>query len=228
MYRLVAFLLLLGCAAVQSVSPGAEFVGVPYLESPLGEGDGYDNDPLIRFDAFDCTTFVETVVADGNVDKLNQIRYENGEVDFLKRNHFIESDWLNNNIKYVQNISAKFAPTQIRRVIIDKQAWLKKVHGISAEFQPEVIDLEYIPYKYVNNIVVTRPMIVLFVADNSKIRDKIGTDLAIVHMGFVLPNDVLRHASSSRREVVDVAWTEYIESKKQNKDNLGIVLVDIR
>ena len=39
------------------------FVGAPYVVSPLGEGAGEDTDPRIRFDAFDCTTFVETTMA---------------------------------------------------------------------------------------------------------------------------------------------------------------------
>ncbi len=41
------------------------FLGVPYKLGALGEGPGgeFDRDPLIRFDAFDCTTFVETVMA---------------------------------------------------------------------------------------------------------------------------------------------------------------------
>jgi len=29
----------------------------------LGEGEGKDTDPRIRFDAFDCLTFVETTMA---------------------------------------------------------------------------------------------------------------------------------------------------------------------
>jgi len=41
----------------------AVFVGAPYGFSPLGEGEGYDKDPLYRTDLFDCLTFVETSMA---------------------------------------------------------------------------------------------------------------------------------------------------------------------
>ena len=43
----------------------AAFIGTPFLAMPLGEGPRgkYDQGPLYRFDAFDCTTLVETVVA---------------------------------------------------------------------------------------------------------------------------------------------------------------------
>lgn len=228
MKKFLILLCLAGCGGNVSQLPGHDFLGVPYAESPLGEEVLPDRDPLIRFDAFDCTTFVETVIAGGDQGKLNQIRYKNGEIGFLNRNHFIESDWLENNKKYVQNVSSQFAPTKIRHVNIDKQAWLKKVHGIDAKFEPVLIDLEYIPYQFVDDINITRPMIVLFVTDNSDFLDKIGTDLAVVHMGFVLPNDVLRHASSEKGYVIDVSWTEYVNSRKQNKSNIGIALVDIK
>ncbi len=198
------------------------------MQSPLGEGIAPDADPLIRFDAFDCTTFVETVLANGNQKTLNQIRYKNGNVGFLTRNHFIESDWLTNNASRVQNASADYAKTAIRTVVIDKTSWLKKIHNIDANFKPVKIDLEYIPYKFVENIVVDSPVIVLFVTDNPKIRDKIGTDLAVTHMGLLMPNGMLRHASSTSGAVVDVPFREYVIARQKNKNNLGITLVKIK
>lgn len=198
------------------------------MQSPLGEGIAPDADPLIRFDAFDCTTFVETVLANGNQKTLNQIRYKNGNVGFLTRNHFIESDWLTNNASRVQNASADYAKTAIRTVVIDKKSWLKKIHNIDANFKPVKIDLEYIPYKFVENIVVDSPVIVLFVTDNPKIRDKIGTDLAVTHMGLLMPNGMLRHASSTSGAVVDVPFREYVIARQKNKNNLGITLVKIK
>ena len=79
------------------------FIGAPYQNSPLGEGDaqGPDGDPLIRFDAFDCTTFVETVMAMAMTSTLTEaervlltIRYRESEVTFLKRRHFPEAEWI--------------------------------------------------------------------------------------------------------------------------------------
>src|SRR5216684_3472016 len=40
-----------------------KFLGTPYAPSPLGESQGKDADPLIRFDAVDCLTFVEETLA---------------------------------------------------------------------------------------------------------------------------------------------------------------------
>ncbi|MBR2511208.1 MAG: DUF1460 domain-containing protein [Alphaproteobacteria bacterium] len=207
---------------------GHSFLGVPYAESPLGEGVMPDTDPLIRFDAFDCTTFVETVLAGGDVNKLNKIRYKNGNVGFLNRNHFIESDWLINNADLVENVSARYADTAVRHVVIDKQSWLKKVHNIDAYLEPVEIDLEYIPYHNVKNIKIDNMMVVLFVADKPKIHDKIGTDLAVFHMGLLFPDGILRHASSEHKKVIDVDFAEYVAERMKNKTNLGIVLVEIK
>lgn len=228
MWRLIAILILVGCGAVQTSYVGQSFLGASYQKSPLGESALPDDDPLIRFDAFDCTTFVETVLADGDINRLNQIRYQDGRVGFLTRNHFIESDWLINNADIVQNVSSQYAPTNTRTVIIDKSAWFKTVHGMDVDVAPQQVSIDYIPYKYAMDVSVPQPMIALFLTDNTKIRDKIGTDLAVVHMGFWLPNGMLRHASSIRGMVVDVDIKEYMAKRMQTESNLGIALVEIK
>ena len=106
-YALLLSFLLIGCQPDVFLSNGQAFLGAPYANSPLGEEIAPDTDPLIRFDAFDCTTFVETVLANGDIRKLNRIRYQNGNVGFLNRNHFIETDWLHNNLDKVENIINK-------------------------------------------------------------------------------------------------------------------------
>ena len=227
MWKLFVVLFLVGCGMVPRL-PGHDFLGARYINSPLGEGCAPDSDPLIRFDAFDCTTFVETVMANGDIGTLNQIRYKDGEIGFLNRNHFIESDWLVNNSDRVQNVSADYAQTKMRSVIIDKRSWFKKVHNIDTDFKPVAVELEYIPYEFAKDLIIEKTMIVLFITDNADFRDKIGTDLAVVHMGLIMPNGVLRHASSERGVVVDVPFEEYVNARKKNKNNLGIALVEIK
>lgn len=227
MWKLFVVLFLVGCGMVPRL-PGHDFLGARYINSPLGEGCAPDSDPLIRFDAFDCTTFVETVMANGDIETLNQIRYKDGKIGFLNRNHFIESDWLVNNSDRVQNVSADYAQTKMRNVIIDKRSWFKKVHNIDTDFKPAAVELEYIPYEFAKDLIIKKTMIVLFIADNTDFRDKIGTDLAVVHMGLIMPNGVLRHASSERGMVVDVPFEEYVNARKKNKNNLGIALVEIK
>src|SRR3954465_2584231 len=79
------------------------FVGVPYTEFPLGDGEGASPEPgpLFRTDGVDCQTYVETVLAMANAKDLGQakailtdIRYADGQPSFRTRNHFTEAQWL--------------------------------------------------------------------------------------------------------------------------------------
>lgn len=218
--------LIAGCTANHDI--GHEYLGAKYVADPLGEGRGYDADPLIRKDAFDCVTFVETSLANGKLKNLNKIRYKDGDVNFLSRNHFIESDWLENNADLVENVSSKYGDVAVRHVIIDKQNWLRVVHKMDSEFPVREIDLEYIPYEKLGRINTDDAMIVLFITGNSNKSGTIGTDLAVVHVGFLLPNGVLRHASSQYGRVMDVDFYEYAAVRAENKDNIGVTLVEIK
>ncbi len=222
------FALFLCLSACSAGYIGEQYLGAKYVSDPLGEEQEPDTDPIIRFDAFDCVTFVETSVANGDKDKLVQIRYKNGDIDFLNRNHFTESDWLQNNTNMFENVSNQYGKTKIRHAVIDKKAWFKKKHNINTKFKKQNIDLEYISYSDLQTIKNTETLIVLFIYDNPKIYDKIGTDLAVIHVGFLLPNGKLRHASSQQGRVIDVDFIEYVNKRKQNKNNIGISLVKIK
>ena len=184
--------LIAGCTANHDI--GHEYLGAKYVADPLGEGRGYDADPLIRKDAFDCVTFVETSLANGKLKNLNKIRYKDGDVNFLSRNHFIESDWLENNADLVENVSSKYGDVAVQ---------LGQINTDDA-------------------------LIVLFITGNSNKSGTIGTDLAVVHVGFLLPNGVLRHASSQYGRVMDVDFYEYVAARAKNKNNIGVTLVEIK
>lgn len=116
------------------------FIGKPYETGPLGEAlqDHYDQFPLYRMDAFDCVTFVETVLALSLADNpqefkqyMNQIRYKNGHVSFIDRNHFPDLDWNQNNQRQgiVKDITRTIKNKhhqpvfKIAKAYIDKKAW---------------------------------------------------------------------------------------------------------
>ena len=229
MWRILLFAILIGCTnhTVDNYM-GEQYLGAPYVGNPLGEEIAPDTDPLIRFDVFDCMTFVETVLADGDVNKLNKIRYSDGIPNILNRNHFIETDWLENNSDLIENVSVHYGKTKVRHVKVDKKKWFKTVYNIDTDFAPRDIDLEYIPYTNAHNLKITKPMIVLFVIDSAYIRNKIGTDLAVRHMGFLLPDGRLRHASRRAKHVIDVDFEKYINTMVENKNNLGIILLETK
>ena len=225
---ILIFLALCGCSQNIEQNIGKQYLNTKYIRDPLGEEKAPNSDPLIRNDAFDCTTFVETVLSNYDKDKLNKIRYKNGNIDFLNRNHFIETDWLINNSDLLENVSNQYGTTAIRHVIVDKKSWFKKVHNIDTNTQKQIADLEYIPYEFLSKINIQSPLIVLFIHDGNGFREKIGTDLAVVHMGFLLPQNILRHASQKYGRVMDADFNEYVNKHKKNKHNIGIALVKIK
>ena len=122
------------------------FLGVPYKLGSLGEGpDGeFDRDPLIRFDAFDCTTFVETVMAlalnsdlNSATRTLQKIRYKDGQIGYATRNHFIELDWVPNNLRagYLRDITSDVAGRNAVKVhkTISKRRWYLRKSVVSIE-----------------------------------------------------------------------------------------------
>ncbi len=129
---------------VEAIS--ALFLGVPYKLGALGEGPGgeFDRDPMIRFDAFDCTTFVETVMAlalNSDLDRatrtLQKIRYKDGQIGYATRNHFIELDWVPNNVRagYLRDITSDVAGRYAVKVhkTISKRRWYLRKSPVSLE-----------------------------------------------------------------------------------------------
>lgn len=118
------------------------FVGLPYGKGgPLGEGPQgkYDQDPLYRFDTFDCTTYLETIMALAmarDVSEfeitLDKIRYENGEIDYLKRNHFTDLQWIPFNVQngYMAEINHQIVGPKeilIAEALINFPGWLRSI-----------------------------------------------------------------------------------------------------
>lgn len=118
------------------------FFNKPYTFNALGEGTKgeFDNHPLYRTDAFDCETYVDTVIAlalasdlQSFQDMIRKVRYKDGKVEFTNRNHFTCLDWNQNNQK--QHItkditnsitgSAKQAIAIEAKTYIDKPNWYK-------------------------------------------------------------------------------------------------------
>ncbi|MGQ3888517.1 N-acetylmuramoyl-L-alanine amidase-like domain-containing protein [Legionella sp. CNM-1927-20] len=118
----------------------ASFLGKPYILGSLGEGATalFDQFPQYRIDGFDCETYVTTVIAlalanqlDDFTQCLKKIRYHQGQVDYLTRNHFTGLDWNTNNQRqgFIKDITVTFKDknnkpiAQVATALIDKPAW---------------------------------------------------------------------------------------------------------
>ncbi len=102
------------------VAVSERFLGAAYRLDSLGEGRGEDADPTFRLDAFDCLTFVETVMAMAESNSLEDakktlqfIRYKQGRIGWRFRHHLTWGQWL------VENIEARRVEISTRRIAGD-------------------------------------------------------------------------------------------------------------
>jgi hypothetical protein len=127
------------------------FQGARYVDDPVGDGRNgvFDKRAIVRFDGFDCQTYVETVLALARASNVTQfrkelirIRYRNGEVDFPKRNHYLTLQWIPANTAngLLRDITGDVAPDYEREPVrrsVDMDSWLaslakERFHGTSA------------------------------------------------------------------------------------------------
>lgn len=116
-----------------------------YLAGPLAEGTycDYNCKPLYRFDAFDCTTFVEMMLALATTDaagdanyikksfdnQVKEIRYQRPDhLSYLTRNHFPEVDWVPHNTRVgglLTDVTGGLGvdPVETPPALIDKKNW---------------------------------------------------------------------------------------------------------
>lgn len=208
----------------------------PYLANPLGEGSDadFEKGPLFRFDAFDCTTFVETVLALSKTSSpqnflkiLNQIRYKDGVVSYRTRNHFPSLDWIPNNSEngFIRDITADIDRVhfKISQTWIEKDNWVQ-MKGVdyaelSQHFQKQWAQVNYIPKENIigdPKILDRIPTVSIFhiVRPQWDLKKAIGTQLDISHVGFLIrENGVLYlvHASNGVRD----GGTDYKGVKKE-------------
>lgn len=113
------------------------FLGRPYLLGPLGEGQTgrFDQNPLYRTDAFDCLTYVNTVLAlffakniESFREKMIAINYQDSIIAYEKRYHFMNVDWNkgNSRLGLVEEVTGKIVDENNRSVAVRSETYIDK------------------------------------------------------------------------------------------------------
>ncbi len=226
----------------------------PYVVEPLGEGPQGEisKAPLYRFDGFDCTTFVETVMALSFSStpaefkaRINQIRYKNGSVNYVMRNHFTSVDWIPNNQAYgfVKDITIAVggAYTKWSQTWIDKAGWYAKKGEEYAELGegiPQV--LAQLPYLSKEDLINNQALIdripsgsiFSLVRPNWDLVKAAGTHMDVSHQGFLIREDGVlymvhasngagRDGSDNYMGVKKEALTSYISRVMLSKETMA-------
>ena len=105
---------------------------LPYLVDGHGEGLEPDIDPPARYDAFDCVTFLEEVLAlslAGDPVSVpmyrNALRYADGLPQYSRRHHFMLAEWIPSNIEagFVKDITASLGETHRIEKVVERKTW---------------------------------------------------------------------------------------------------------
>jgi len=199
----------------------ATFLGVPYGKDPLGEGQPPDLDPLARYDAFDCQTYVEEVLAlalaadPADAGRVRaSLRYGEGPVDYAHRRHFMELQWLPGNVDggwLIPTTDRYGEVTHLREEITDATwaAWpdRKKFAMETAQLPHGEMKLDVLPIATaIRAAPRIRPGSVVLIVR----KPKPGVPIWTTHLGFVVSGGTFRHASLTHHEVRDQSLAEYL------------------
>jgi hypothetical protein len=224
-------------------------LGMPFAKSPLGEGNGSDGDPRFRLDAFDCVTYVETVMALGNASNTQQarllmddIRYD-GPADFAHRNHYMMAQWVPANVRkgWLEDITTAVAgPVAVstsKRYTKATWAAAEKAGHILKDLPPErrpmgTFQFPIVPLEELGEVMNRIPAgtVLLVVRE-----DRPWRPYRVTHMGVVTVRKgvrYLRHASDvpSVMRVRDEPLEKFLErnARYQGWPVSGVSLFGIR
>jgi hypothetical protein len=218
------------------------FLGSRYLLSPLGEGEGVDPDPLLRFDAFDCLTLVEESLAlglaadeAGLLPTLSALRYE-GAPAWNHRLHVMESQWLPAQVRrgHLADVTRRYGGAATRRVVkeITARTWEaplgRSLHLPMEDWTIGRYPLELIPAAEAVRALAAAPsgLVVVVVRPDSP-----ALVTRITHTAILLQTPAgpaLRHASSLRGRVVDEPLQGFLDRARRHGAVEGLAVYEPR
>ena len=196
-------------------------IGTPYKLGPMGEGhlDTVDDKPLVYLDSVDCVTYLEHVVALAMAKsekslyrQLQRLRYKGSKVSFLTRKHYLLEDWVGEG-KYAKVIPMDDEVTVTRTM--PKKEFFKN-HNLKYTGKETPTTIRYMPLNKAIEMAKRTYKGVMKVLGIGIVGTSDKIDLT--HTGFVIftpgQKPVFRHASSQKKQVVEIPLAEYLETRK--------------
>lgn len=251
-----------------------QFLDKPYALGALGEGINarYDQEPRYRADAFDCDTYVTTTLALALAENehnfkqcMSKVRYKQGLVRFINRNHFMSIDWNINNQQqgFIKDITESFHDqnnkpiAKIASAFIDKPSWyqhftantirlnladdnekikrLAELKTKGSSLEKRNAQIAYLPLTTLFNLKkepnqylfeqIPNASIIEIVRPNWNLREKIGTNLNVSHLGFAFWHNgtlYFRQASSEYGKIVQIPLIDYLRKTLASPTIKGI------
>lgn len=193
-----------------------QFLGTRYVANRLIGSATTPEQLVIDFRGLDCFTYLDYVEAlrhaqsrSDFLQRLIQIRYVDGDINFLKRRHFF-SDWAYTMPTLVRDITAEISPNAVS---VAKNLDAK---SDGRQYIPGLPNVErmvtYIPSRYVDKAVLSRLQTGDYIGAYS---NRPGLDVS--HTGIYIMTEngpVLRNASSRKGvdKIVDSPFADYVKT----------------
>jgi hypothetical protein len=192
------------------------FLGYPYVADPLIGSSDTSEVFTASLDGFDCVTYIETILAlarasnaDEFVEWLRKIRYEQGRIEWERRNHYM-TQWIRNNVGegLLKPVSMPAVPTHSRERV------LSVVPGLAAQrTHVKCIPKSAAPRAAVH---LQSGDVICFVSTRK--------NLDVFHAGIIVRDGkkvLMRHASRSRGCVVEQELSEFLKANRM----AGVIVV---
>jgi hypothetical protein len=226
-------------------------LGRPYQLGPLGEEAPPDVDPRFRLDAFDCTTYIETVLALALAgenelaarDLLDRIRYTDGVATYHTRRHLIDAQWIPELVAagLLRDVTRLIGgrATRTATIRLGRAAWesteLERDLGLEWNAVPAGRhSLRYLPWVLLERerIQDALPAVAVLSLVAAPARE---TPTLVTHQGLLLraPDGalVVRHASTSHRLVIEEPLERFAERSRRRRSRtvlgVNVLAVDL-
>ena|SRR2546426_6616113 len=192
------------------------FLGHPYKANLLIGSFDTPEVFTASVDGFDCVTYIETILAlarasnpDDFTQWLQRIRYEDGRIEWTRRNHYM-TGWIRNNTK----------AGVVRRISMPQKARVmrSRVLNLLPGLAPKRVRVECLPKSDIHRI---EPYLetadLIFFTSTRK-------NLDIFHCGIIVRDGrtlLMRHASRSRGFVVEQNLKEFLKANRM----AGVIVV---
>lgn len=138
-------------------------LGQPYQLYLLGEApfETIDDEPVYCLDRSDCVVFAEHTIAMALTDSwpqflamLQRIRYTDGHIGVLTRNHYTEADWNRKNAWLVRDITEDVGGQYLTRFTqrVDRAKFFKDRYKLDTSIAVETIEESFIPYEHMDSV----------------------------------------------------------------------------
>lgn len=204
-------------------------LGQPYELYLLGEApfETIDGQPVYNLEKSDCVVFTEHAIAMAMSDSfpeflatLQRIRYDDGKIGVLTRNHYTEADWNKNNAWLAREITDEIGGDRVKRYPsnVDRAAFFKKRYKLATTMPVQKLTESYIPFQRIDEVKdqLRSGDIVNFVQGPS------DTSAWVHHVGLVAvqPDGAVHIIHSAAPNVREEPIDAYIARATKNIDEL--------